>query len=59
MPDLSKIKLNGIQYDMKDSEARSEITQLQNSKVNGAYTVVVSNTAPVEGTANNIITIVV
>lgn len=59
MADLSKIKLNGTQYDMKDSEARNEITQLQNSKVNGAYTVVVSDTAPAEGTANDIITLVV
>lgn len=58
MADLSKIKLNGTQYDMKDSEARNEITQLQNSKVNGAYTVVVSDTAPAAGTANTVITFV-
>ena len=59
MADLSKIKLNDTQYNIKDSEARGEITQLQNTKVNGAYTVVVSDTAPEEDTADNIITLVV
>lgn len=59
MADLSKIKLNGTPYDIKDNTARGDIENLQNNKTNGAYTIVISDTPPAAGTANNIITFVV
>ena len=59
MADLSKIKINGTPYNLKDSEARDDIEDLQNNKTNGAYTLVISNTPPASGTADNIITFVV
>ena len=59
MADLSKIKINNTAYNLKDASARSDISSLQSNKVNGAYTIVVSNAAPAAGTADNVITLVV
>lgn len=59
MADLSKIKINGTPYNLKDTAAREDIGDLQDNKVNGAYTFVISNAPPAEGTADNIITFVV
>lgn len=59
MAELSKIKVNNILYDFKDANARSDISSLQSNKVNGAYTIIISDTAPAAGTADNVITLVV
>ena len=49
MADLSKIKLNGIEYDLKDAVARSSISALENAdyqnstQVNSAIATAISN----------------
>ena len=53
MADLSKIKLNGTTYNLKDAEARAAIPETYVSSVNGNTGITIVDKLQTSGISNN------